>query len=172
MRGSPSEACSASAFGAAEQADGLGGQQQVLALRDGQADHARARGRATRQAAATAPRRGQAGQRKTQEQAHQQADQEADDGGHELRGRQLLDAPDQPACRHDRQVRQDREADHDPGDDPRRRPARRRLRSPLKRPPTGRRPGRGRSSRRAAAPRTRMYRINDSLEGRPVAPEP
>ena len=43
---------------------------------------------------------------------------EADDGGHELRGRELLDPADEPGGRHDREVRQDREADDDPGDDP------------------------------------------------------
>ena len=97
---------------------------------------------------------GEAGQRQAEQEAHQQAEQEPDDGGHELGGRELLDRADQPGRRDDREVRQDREADHDPGDDPggeegagvvgsRKRPPPAPARASPMRPPS-------------AAPRTRM----------------
>ena len=57
-------------------------------------------------------------ERQTEQQAHQQTEQQTDDGGHELGGRQLLDLAHEPDRGDDRQVRQDREADDDPGHDP------------------------------------------------------
>jgi hypothetical protein len=65
-----------------------------------------------------AERRRQSGQWKAQQETHEQAQQEADHGSHELGRRELLDPFDQPTGRHDRQVRQDRETHHDPGDHP------------------------------------------------------
>ena len=53
-----------------------------------------------------------------QQQPQQEADEQAEHGRHELGGRQVLDASDQPARRHHRQVREQREADDRPGDRP------------------------------------------------------
>ena len=58
------------------------------------------------------------GERQAEQQPHQQAEEQADDGRDELGGRELLDLADQPDGRDDGEVREDREADDDPGDDP------------------------------------------------------
>ena len=61
---------------------------------------------------------GEPGQRQAEQQAQQQAQEQPDDRRHELGGRQLLDRTQRGQRRDDRQVRQQREAEHDPGDDP------------------------------------------------------
>ena len=105
---------------APDEPDRLGGQEQVGALGHRQAEHPEPEQQRDPQRQPGPQRRVEVGERQPEEQAHQQPDQQADDGRHELGGRQVLDLAQEPARRDDGQVRQDREADHDPGEDPRR----------------------------------------------------
>ena len=91
---------------------------QVPPLGDGQTQHPEAEEQRHAERQPVAERVGEGRQREAQQQAHQQPEQQADDGGHELGGGQVLDPRDEPHRGHDGQVRQDGEPDHDPGDDP------------------------------------------------------
>ena len=97
----------------------LGGGDQVVPLGDGQAHHAEAQEQRDPERQPGAQRPLDLRQRQAQQQAQQQADEQAEDRGHELGGRQLLDARISQRGRHDREVRQHREADDHPGDRPR-----------------------------------------------------
>ena len=101
-----------------EEADRLGGDEQIPALGDGQPEHPEAEADRHREWQPRPPRRRQAAERQAKEQPHQQPEEEADDRGHELGRGERLDPADQPGRGHDRQVRQDRETDHQPGNDP------------------------------------------------------
>ena len=87
------------------------------------------RGRARRRAAGSWPSGcRQVRQRQAEQEAHQEADEQAGDGGHELAGRELLDAAQRASVAgHDREVRQDERS---------RRPARRGPRRPGRSPRT------------------------------------
>ena len=104
--------------GPSDEPDGLGGDDQILALRDGQAEHAEPKEERHADWQPRPERRRKECQRQAEQQSHQQAEEEPDNRSHELRRRELLDLADQPDGRHDGQVRQNREADDDPGDDP------------------------------------------------------
>jgi len=103
----------------ADDPDRLGGEDQVVAFGDRQADHAETEEErhAQRQPRPERIRKGR--QRETEQQAHQQAQEQADDGGDELGRRELLDLAQEPAGGDDRQVGQDREPDDDPRNHPR-----------------------------------------------------
>ena len=75
----------------ADEADRLGGDEQVASLGDGQPEHPEAQEERDAERQPGPERRGQARQREAEQQAHQQAEQQPDDGGHELGGRELLD---------------------------------------------------------------------------------
>ena len=102
-----------------EEPDGLGGDEEIAALGDGEAEHPEAEEERDAERQPRAERIGELGQRQAEEQAHEQADQQPHDGGHELRGRKLFHLAKQPAGGDDGEVREDREAHDDPRDDPR-----------------------------------------------------
>ena len=94
----------------------LGGGDQVVPLGDGQPHHAEAQEQRDAERQPGPERARELRQRQAEQQAQQQPDEQAEDRGDELGGRELLDLLDQPAGRDDGQVRQDREADDQPGD--------------------------------------------------------
>ena len=102
----------------ADEAGGLGGGHEVLALGDGQAEHPQAEADrdADRQVAPVRLR--QLCKRQAQQERDQQADEQTRDGRDELGRGHGLDGPDDAARRHDRQIRQQQETDGDPGGDP------------------------------------------------------
>ena len=110
---------SSAAVGCAPQAQRLEGRAEVVPLGDRQAHHARGPGRWRRRWAAASPAgSGRLVSGRPEQEAHEQADEEARDGGHELVGGHVRDGPQDPACRHDREVGRDDEADDAPGRDP------------------------------------------------------
>ena len=95
------------------------GLEQVVPLGDGQAHHAQRRGRPRRRWAGSQPYgAGRLDSGRPSRRPMSRPTSRPSDGGHELAGRQVADAAHEPARRHDRDVGQDREADHAPGDDP------------------------------------------------------
>ena len=72
--------------------DGLGRDQEVLALGDHETEHPEAQEDRDAEREQLAPGRGQAGQRDAEQQAHQETEEQPDDGGDELGGRERLDA--------------------------------------------------------------------------------
>jgi hypothetical protein len=98
--------------------DRLGRKEQVVAFRDREAEHPEAEEERDAERQPCPERRRERCERQPQQEAHQQSDQQANDGRHELRGRQLLDLAHEPHGRHDGEIREDREADDHPGDDP------------------------------------------------------
>ena len=80
----------------ADDAQRLGGADEVVALRDGQADHREAEEDRDPERRDRADRRREVRQRQADEQPQQQAEEQADDRGHELGGRQLLHRRQRP----------------------------------------------------------------------------
>ncbi len=101
-----------------EHTHGLGRNDQVVALGDRQTGHAEAQRDRDAERQPGPERRRERRQRKPEQEAHEKPDEEAQDGGHELGSRELLDPVDQPCGGDDRQVGQDGEADDEPGHEP------------------------------------------------------
>ena len=77
--------------GRADEPDRLGGEEQVVALGDRQAEHPEPEEQRDPSGSQVPSGASKLRQRQPEQQAHQQPDQQADDGGHELGGRQVLD---------------------------------------------------------------------------------
>ena len=106
------------ARGSTNQAHRLGCGDEVVPLRDGEPDHRQPEedGDAERRDLADRFRQHRHGQ--AEQEAQEEPEEQADDRRHELGGRQLLDRAQRRQGRDHRQVRQERVAEHDPGDDP------------------------------------------------------
>ncbi len=109
-----------SVVGPPKEPDGLRGHDQVPSFGDGESEHAETEEQRDTERERVTPRRREVRERDAEQQPHEQTERQADDSRDELGRRQVFDARDQPRRRDERQIRQDREADDDPGDDPRR----------------------------------------------------
>ena len=133
MRGSPARRPRRLRAGLRNDADRLGRDQQVLALGDRQAEHPETEEQRDAQRQPGPDGGAERRQRQAEQEPHEQAEQQPDDGRDELGGRRAPGRARSARRRHDRQVRQDREADDDPGDD-QPRAGSRRTRRPANRP--------------------------------------
>jgi hypothetical protein len=91
---------------------------RTRSFRDRQPDHAQPQEDRDPERQPRPERRIELRERQPKEEAHQQTQEQTRHGGHELRGGEGFDLPDQPTGRDDAQVRQDREPDDGPGHDP------------------------------------------------------
>ena len=106
-------------IGSPNEPDGLGGHQQVLSLRHGQADHAEPEEERDPDRQVQTEGLGERREGRPEQQPHEQADQEADHRSDEFGRRHRLNTPDETRSRDDGQIRKDREAEHRPGNEPR-----------------------------------------------------